>query len=150
MSEKQELRISLSDANAKICELRKQNADLAEENLAAHLVNKEFADEVRELRQQFKDEIVFLKQQIISKQDALNAVQKLSEQRREMMVSLSDSTQTIITDLYIQLEASQKLSEERRVILALKYNPYIDGKCRFCFGRGHTDNCDYIRLIKEH
>jgi len=50
MSEKQELRIALSDANAKICELRKQNADLAEENLAAHLVNKEFADEVRELK----------------------------------------------------------------------------------------------------
>ena len=50
MSEKQELRIALSDANAKICELRKQNAALAEENLAAHLVNREFADEVRELK----------------------------------------------------------------------------------------------------
>ena len=61
-----------------------------------------------------------------------------------------DSLEKEVKELRQQLEASQKLSEERRVILALKYNPYIDGRCRFCFGRGHTDNCDYIRLIKEH
>jgi hypothetical protein len=71
MSAKQELRIALSDANAKICELRKQNADLAEENLAAHLVNKEFADEVRELKKLSEERRVALLTALSKEEDII-------------------------------------------------------------------------------
>jgi hypothetical protein len=80
--------------------LEQQNADLAEENLAAHLVNKELADEVRELK---------------------------------------------------------KLSEERRVALAIYGKPYtmygtnaMDYFCDYCgdWNGIHKPNCDWVRLTK--
>jgi hypothetical protein len=101
-----------------IARLEQQNADLAEENLAAHLVNREFADEVRELKQQFKDEIVFLKQQIISKQDALNAALSLSEERRVALEKCSPFNAG-----YCKFCRIDSLTEQ------------------------HKPNCDYVRLV---
>jgi hypothetical protein len=52
-------------------------------------------------------------------------------------------------------EASQKLSEERRVEL-YRWSPfrYEDGRCRFCDSHKHSEeqhkpSCDYVRLTKK-
>ena len=126
-----------------IARLEKQNAALAEENLAAHLVNKEFADEVRELKQQLTE--------------ADKGIEAISQHYREW-----------IDDLCQQLEASQKatfnietkrlqaekLSEERRVALSDAVNDYEQEEnccfsCGFILYKGHKPNCDYVRLTKE-
>jgi len=57
-----------------------------------------------------------------------------------------------IAELRQQLEASQRLSEERRVALA-KCSPFNAGYCKFCridrLTEEHKPNCDYCQLIKE-
>jgi heme oxygenase len=103
-----------------IARLEQQNADLVEENLAAHLVNKELADEVRGLRQDIERLNVIA--QNLNKIGLAKG--KLAEERRV---------------------ALERLAEERQCWCyacgAAMGN--IIGGIR------HKPNCDYVRLCKK-
>ena len=71
-------------------------------------------------------------------------------QMREAYIAKQDD---IISNIRKQLEASQKLSEERRVALE-KCSPMtnIAKGCYWCgtfFHSEHEPICDYVRLIKQ-
>ena len=118
-------------------ELRQQNAALAEENLAAHLVNKELADEARELKQQLTE--------------ANAGIESISQHYREWVDSLEkevaelreehDSANACNTALWT-------LAGERRVALvkAMQTSEWCYACKEFDI---HADDCDYVRLTKE-
>jgi hypothetical protein len=108
-----------------IARLEQQNANLAEENLAAHLVNKEFADEVRELRTAFE------------------ASRTVSEAQKAMCETFTADN----VRLFKELQHYMTLAEERRVALvkAMETSEWCYACKEFDI---HANNCDYIRLIK--
>ena len=128
----------LISLDIKLSELRKQNAALAEENLAAHLVNKEFADEVRELKQQ------------LAEADA--GIESISQHYREWV----DGLEKEVAELREELDSANAcntalwtLAEERRVALA-KCSPFAeDSNCVFCRKyRSHYNECVYFSITK--
>jgi len=82
----------------------------------------------------------------------LNEAESLNGLELAKVAMLLNGLKQENAELRQQLEASQKLSEERRVALD-RCSPFNAGYCKFCridsLTEQHKPNCDYCQLVKE-
>ena len=107
-------------------------------------------------KEELQKRIDDLEQQLEEVRQQLEASQNYArgfEENTKVMLKEIHDLQHRVADAEISLEASQKISEERRVALR-KCNPWnmITFKCELCRNdtqAGHKPNCDYCRLVKD-
>jgi chromosome segregation ATPase len=154
-----------------IARLEQQNAALAEENLAAHLVNKEFADEVRELKQQLTEANAGIESISQHYREWVDSLEKENAELRALIsvqatvinyaTNTSDKLLKENAELREELDSANAcntalwpLAEERRVAL-IRCSPWGEaGRCYCCNALQnksdtHKPDCDYVRLVKE-